>query len=348
MDRSLQHILTLTLGLLALASCTENDRTTEPVTGPDLPAAAVLAAAANSWTAKAIMPTGRLALAAAVVNNALHQPILYAIGGDDGNGQTLATVEAYDFAANTWATRTPLPVRLEETNGAGVIAGKVYVSGGRDLDNNSPGSDDGAPRSSLYAYDPVTDSWSRKADMPLPSMAGVTGAINGKLYVLNASFNSFYRYDPSTDTWSVVAKCPGTHFRGAAAVINGKFYVAGGVRFTAYGPIAIRRLHVYDPVTNTWSEKALMPHAVSDAAGARLLGQFYVVGGLSNDRGRDYVQAYDPVADAWASKAPLATFRDGLAASNFVNLNGQQRIVAIGGYGGLGDRWLKSNDVYTP
>jgi N-acetylneuraminic acid mutarotase len=347
MNRPMQAV-TLTMGWLALASCTENGTPTEPVTGQDKPTAAELAVAANSWTAKALMPTGRLALAAAVVNNSLHQPILYAIGGDDGNGQTMSTVEAYDFATNAWSTKAPLPVRLEETNGAGVIARKIYVSGGRDLDNNSPGSDDGFPRSSLYVYDPVTDSWSRKADMPLPSMAGVTGVLNGKLYVLNASFNSFYRYDPSADTWSVLPKCPGVHFRGAAAVINGKLYVAGGERFTAYGPIAIRKLHVYDPVSNAWSEKALMPHAVSSAAGARLLGQFYVLGGTSNNRGRDYVQAYDPVANTWALKAPLPTSRVSLAASNFVNLNGQQRIVAVGGYGGLGLRWLRSNDVYTP
>jgi N-acetylneuraminic acid mutarotase len=294
------------------------------------------------------MPTGRLSLAAAVVKNELQQPILYAIGGDDGNSVTLPTVEAYNFAANAWSTKTSMPVNLEETNGAGVIAGKIYVSGGRDLDNHSPGSDDGYPRRTLYVYDPASDSWTRKADMPLPSMGGVSGVINGKLYVLNPSFPSFYHYDPATDTWSMLPKCPIDHFRGAAAVIAGKFYVAGGVRFTANGPIAIRRLHVYDPATNTWAEKARMPYAVAHAAGARLLGQFYVLGGESNNHARDYVQAYDPVANTWALKAPLPTWRLGLAASNFVNLNGKQRIVAVGGYGGLGDRWLRSNDVYAP
>lgn len=348
MRRWTRITMALAPGLLVLASCSENSTPTEPVTGPDQPLAAELAAAANSWTAKAVMPTGRVTLAAAVVNNSLHQAILYAIGGDDGNGQTLSTVEAYNLATDTWSTKAPLPVKLEETNGAGLIAGKIYVSGGRDLDNTSPGSDDGAPRSSLYVYDSGTDSWSRKADMPQPSIGGVTGAINGRLYVLNASFNRFYRYDPSTDTWSVLPKCPGTHFRGAAAVIRDKLYVAGGERFAANGPIGIRRIHVYDPVTNRWSEKTAMPHAVYLAAGARLLGQFYVIGGIAGARSRDFVQAYDPVANTWRLMAHLPTFRDGLAASNFVNPNGRQRIVAIGGFGGLGPRRLKSNDVYTP
>jgi N-acetylneuraminic acid mutarotase len=343
-------IIASMFGVLALAACTDNGTPTEPVTGRDQPPAAELAVVANSWTAKATMPTGRVGLTAAVVNNSLHQPILYAIGGDDGGDQTLSTVEAYNFATNGWSTKAPMPVRLEGTNGAGVIAGKIYVSGGRDLDNNSPGSDDGFPRKSLYVYDPVSNSWSRKADMPLPGAGGTSGVINGQLYVLLGWFNGFYRYDPATDVWSALARCPVDHTSGAAAVINGKFYVAGGVKYTGtgFGSYAIRKLHVYDPVTNTWSAKALLPRGIYGAAGARLLGQFYVVGGtVSNGTSRRLVQAYDPVANTWTLKAQLPTWRTGLGASNFV-LNGQQRIVAIGGYGGVGLRWLRSNDVYTP
>ena len=348
MDRSLQRALTLTLGLLALTSCSDSSTPGEPAAGPDEPAFAELAATANRWTAKAAMPTGRVALAAAVVKNAGQESVLYAIGGDDGNNVTLATVEAYDFATNTWSARAPLPTPLQSTNGAGVIGGRIYVPGGRDLDNHSPGSDDGAPRSSLYVYDPAADTWSRKADMPEPSMSGVSGVIGGKLYVLDGASRRLYRYDPSTDTWTARRTCPGQHFGGAAAVISGKLYVAGGVRFSTGGPIAIRRLHVYDPATNTWSEKAAMPRAVAFAAGAGLLGSFYVLGGDANDRARDYVQSYDPVADTWTSKAALPTFRSSLAAANFVNANGKERIVAVGGFGGSGERWIRSNDVYAP
>lgn len=348
MRRWTRMAMALAPGFLVLASCAEDNTPAEPVTGSDQYLAAEAAAAANSWTAKPAMPTGRVGLAAAVVNNSLDQAVLYAIGGDDGAGRTLSAVEAFNLVTNTWSAKAPLPAKLEETNGAVVIAGKIYVSGGRDLDNNSPGSDDGYPRKSLYVYDQASDSWSRKADMPAPSMFGVSGAINGKLYVLNGWLNQLYRYDPAADTWAILPSCPGIHSSAAAAVLNDKLYVAGGVRYTADGPSAIRRLHVYDPFTNRWSEKAGLPHAVYSAAGARLLGQFYVIGGIAGAHGRDFVQAYEPVANTWTLKAHLPTFRLGLAASHFVNPNGRGRIVAIGGYGGLGARWLKSNDVYTP
>lgn len=313
----------------------------------DPSAVAELAVASNSWSARAAMPRGRVGLAAAVVNNPEHQPILYAIGGDDGRLVTLATVEAYDFATDSWSTKAPLPTPLESTNGAAVIDGKIYVSGGRDLDNHSPGSDDGFPRKSLFVYSPASNTWTRKADMPLPSMEGQTGVINGQLYVLLGDITGFYRYDPPSDTWSALAPPPIDHTLGSAAAINGKFYVAGGVRFSVNGRYATRKLHVYDPVTNTWIAKAPLPRGTEGAAGARLLGRFYVLGGDAVSVSRRLVQAYDPVADTWTLKAPLPTPRYGLAAANVV-LSGQQHIVAIGGYGGLDSRWLRSNDIYTP
>jgi N-acetylneuraminic acid mutarotase len=336
--RTMAHNIAALALLLLATGCSDEETMLEPVSS------GVAELTAGSWVQKAPLLTGRTALAAAAVNRP--SPVLYAIGGDV-DGRTLATVEAFDLTTNTWTTKAPLPARLESTNGAAVIGGKIYVSGGRDLDNNSPGSDDGAPRSSLYVYDPATDGWSRKADMPLPSMHGVSGVIDGRLYVLNPLYRRFYRYDPGSDTWTALARCPNPHPGGAATVIGGKLYVAGGYS-SADMTYPTKSLHVYDPKTNTWTAKALLPRGVAFARGARLDGKLYVIGGSGPSRGLDLVQAYDPATDTWTEMAPLPSWRTGLASSQFVNVNGRERIVAAGGYGGTGERWLKSNDVYAP
>lgn len=346
MPRPLWYPSLLALASLVLASCGGNDTPTAPSTGVE-GAGAALATAVTGWTERAPLPSSRVSLAAAVVNNSAGQPILYAIGGDDGDGVSLATLVVYDFASNSWSTRGSLPARLEETNGAGVIDGKIYVSGGRDLDNSSPGSDDGAPRSTLYVYDPAANSWTRKADMPEPSIAGVSGVIGGKLYVLNTESTRFFRYDPPTNSWSTLPHCPTQHFRGSGAVIGGKLYVAGGEIFSVNGPYAVKRVHVYDPISNSWTVRAPLIYPVFASAAARLQGQLYVLGGNRGDRSHNFVQAYDPVANAWSLKASLPTRRSSLAAANVV-LGGQQRIVAVGGFGGTGDRALRSNDLFTP
>ena len=68
----------------------------------------------------------------ATVTNAAGQSIVYAIGGATVVSPLtlLRKVSAYNAATNTWTERRPLPVPLYLSNGAGVINGKIYVSGG--------------------------------------------------------------------------------------------------------------------------------------------------------------------------------------------------------------------------
>jgi hypothetical protein len=294
------------------------------------PSGTELAAAALSWTERAPMPTGRSGLVGAVVYDAQNQPTFYAIGGGGVQGPLLPTVEAYNFGTDTWTTKSPLPEGLTEANGAGVIDGRIYVPGG--INTNDVNGD--YLRRTLYVYDPVSDSWSRKADLPIVTMGGVSGVIGRKLYVLagDPGARQFFRYDPATDKWESLASSPVDHFRGAAAVVQGKFYAAGGEKFANDGPYAIKKLHVYDPATDTWSAKALMPRGVFLAAGARLNGRLYVIGGLGASGVQRVVQEYNPATDTWTLKPPLPYQLCCSAASNFV-LSGRRGIILVGGQG---------------
>ncbi|HEX6107557.1 MAG TPA: kelch repeat-containing protein, partial [Gemmatimonadales bacterium] len=71
----------------------------------------------------------------------------------------LRKVTAYNVATNTWTDRRPLPVPLAWSNGAGVINGKIYVSGGFSE------TGDALPTRALYVYDPGTNTWTRKRDL---------------------------------------------------------------------------------------------------------------------------------------------------------------------------------------
>jgi N-acetylneuraminic acid mutarotase len=347
-SRSSQN-LAFAFSVFVLVSCSENTTPTQPETAGNQPAnPSELTIAANSWTAKARMPTARFNLAAGAVNNSLGQPILYAIGGIGvtfPDPTALSTVEAFNLATNTWSTKAPLPIPMESSNGVGVIGGKLYISG--------PAFGGGNVAGHLYMYDPGTNTWTRKADLPRPAGAGMTGVIDGKLYVL-AGFTftcdhcgendpNLYRYDPVSDTWASLPDCPGQHLLGAGAVVNGKFYVAGG----GEGFRLSRRLHVYDPVSNTWSEKARMSRRRYNIAGVTLLGRFYVLGGTTGDvDGIKFVEAYDPGTNTWVTKAPMLSGRSALAAAR-MNLDGVSRIVAVGGRNSNAGP-LRTAEAYTP
>jgi N-acetylneuraminic acid mutarotase len=324
----------LTIGGVALAACAEH--ATEPG-ATTAPASAPPAAVANSWISRANLPSPeRYYMATATVTNSAGQSILYVIGGKTNasdcecSGGSLSKVQAYNVATNTWTTRAPLPMPLYSTNGAGVINGKIYVSGGVASFHNH--------RRELHVYDPATNTWTRKHDMPHPTWRGVTGVINNQLYVLPGCEQEdrdechllvpfgFYRYDPVSDQWTALPIPPSRRIDGVAGVIGGRFYVAGG----SGGVNAQTRVDVYDPVTNLWSTRAPMPRFRVKAAGATLKAKLHVIGGIDPDGITGKTSVYDPATDTWSARAPMPTARFAIAASRVV-LNGEPRIEAVGG-----------------
>jgi N-acetylneuraminic acid mutarotase len=368
MSRPLVVALGLTL-CLGLAACGDIATPDQPgATAALSPAPPSFALASNSWTAQAPVPNAgpRDGLAAGVVPNSAGQTILYVLGGNSGDVQW-DDIEAYNPATNTWTTKG----RFTETqfsfgNGAGVIANKLYFSGG--YPDGVGGGSFGNIKNTLYAYDPRTNRVTRKANLPRHTANGVTGVINGKLYVLvgtcddcaQQTVRRLYRYDPATNAWATLPWSPHFHRGGAGAVINGKFYVAGGLDGVT-GPTAT--LDVYDPATNKWKTLAPMPVARVYTGAAPLQGKLYVIGGLGPDAygigevdlgcpqfgscGHVGVFAYDPATNRWNRKASLPTGLAFLAAAK-VTSDGRAGILAVGGSKEESDGTPSPNELYTP
>jgi N-acetylneuraminic acid mutarotase len=269
------------------------------------------------------MPTARSGAAAEQISG-----IIYVAGGY--NSETLAAamlLEAFDPASNTWTSKASLPDGRYQGNGAGAIAGRMYVAGG--WSTSGPFV---TTTNSVFVYDPNTDVWSSRANMPTPGAAGATGVIDGKLYVVPAfAFGAYaallYSYDPATDAWATLTPPPHIHDRPAAVVLNGKFYLAGGFEIDGATNGVSATLDMYDPASDSWTTLSPMPTARVGAAGAALDGRFYVVGGATSV-GPDFstVEVYDPVADTWTTDTPLPTPRGELVASVVAG-----NIYAIGG-----------------
>jgi len=314
----------LLFSTLAVASC---DTRTEPETSGSQPAIApALAVASNSWIRRADLPsTERWDLAAATVN-AAGQSIVYAIGGRTATWGSLSKVQAYNAATNTWTHKAPLPVPLYWSNGAGVIGGKIYISGGL--------SGYKEYRSSLYVYNPATNTWTQKRDMPNSSFRGVTGVSNNLLYVATGcdqedclfyEQTALYRYNPVTDRWTRLASPPTANGLGSGGFIGGKFYVTRGGG----------ELDVYDPATNQWTSRARMPLPQWRAAGVTMSAKLYVIGGYQTNADGTFTLSvrtavYDPATNTWTTQAPLPSGRADIAASR-VSVNGKPRINVVGG-----------------
>ncbi len=329
-------ISTALAAVLGLGAC-NSDRS---LTGPMAAEPAALAERridignpiSNSWGTRPDMPTARTGLVAATVNG-----VIYAIGGRTASQPTLAKVEAYDHDASliAWSDRASLPAARSYSSGAAVINGKIYVTGGFNMN--------GEPTRSLFVYNVATGSWSTKARIPVVSIGGASAAINGKLYVLSGPrpgdppHSKLHRYDPATNSW-VSRAAPSANLTGAVVgVIDGKLYVAGGEGSSE----VLSTLHVYDPSADAWLQsKANMPEGRVAAAGRVLNGKLYVVGGRGPGA-PGLTQVYNPVTNSWATKAPMLTPRFSAAAATAGGL-----LYVLGGVEGLS--YANTNEVYIP
>jgi N-acetylneuraminic acid mutarotase len=121
----------LALGSCALISCAE-DATQPGTVANQSPGTPELAVTSNTWLKRADMPgEARFGFAMATVTNSAGQSVFYVIGGCTvKGGYGRRTVSEYNVATNTWTRRASLPLLRCTTNGAGVIDGKIYVTGG--------------------------------------------------------------------------------------------------------------------------------------------------------------------------------------------------------------------------
>jgi Kelch motif len=332
MVRSPLNHLVLALGALALTACAEDRSPTQPESGtePASPGSLAAALAPNTWTLKAPAPGGLFGISAGVVPDASGQSIVYVFGGTDGAGSSGAGIITYKIGTNTWSgAGSESRVYIYNSNGVGRIGNTLYISGGETY-SGGYGHIDGQ----FSAYNPATKILTDKPTPPKLTAGGVTGVIDGKLYVLpgrcstdyypnqyycvSEPIRTLFRYSPTTNTWSWKRPAPHYHANGAGGVINGKFYVTGG---------ADRALDRYNPATDTWTTLAPLPTAGA-AIGAVLQGKLYVVvtGPYPTYVRRAY--AYDPATNKWTAKTAPRWDHDDIVP---ITWGGKPFLLAVGG-----------------
>ena len=169
-----------------------------------------------------------------------------------------------------------------------------------------------------------------------PTTGAQGGAIDGILYVAGGSGSSsgptanLEAYNPLTNTWSQKAPMNFVGVRGAGAVVDGRLYMLGGCVNSDCGGGASNRLDVYDPQTDSWSAKAAMPTPRYNFGAVSFNGKIYAVGGFNACPPCfpqiATLEVYDVATDAWTTKTPMPTVREGLQLVAFGD-----KIYALGG-----------------
>ncbi len=284
-------------------------------------------AAEGTWEQKANMPTSRSGFTTCVVDGKI-----FAIGGAiTGLGDlSLSTVEMYDPKTDKWKRKADMPTARTGA-AASVVDGKIYAIGGTALNKfKFDALVNGQVRTferwqpeelpTVEMYDPDTDTWIQKADMPTPRHTS-TCVVDGKIYAIGGiaykikSFrlDTVEMYDPVTDTWATGKNM--NHARGGAAVsvVDGNIYVMGGTGLPMIinhpGPF-LSSIEVYDSKRKHWREIGDMPTAKSGHTASVINGKIYVIGGYFRNQGqhtKDYktIEIYHPRTGRWTQKPDM-------------------------------------------
>jgi hypothetical protein len=156
-----------------------------------------------------------------------------------GVGSTFSNrLQCYDPTTNSWSFKTPMPSAARADAVAFVWNNKVYIAGGADtyvLGANTV-------YNQLWQYDPVADSWLRKADMPEGAIEGCYALrIGQKFYIPSVAGGGVQEYDPQANTWRQFAATGGNLNTYGVPFDDKNFalgYVLGGrMGFTETGPV---------------------------------------------------------------------------------------------------------------
>jgi hypothetical protein len=150
--------------------------------------------------------------------------------GQDFFGKDQTAFYQYDPVADSWSFRASFPGTRREGAAGFSVNGKGYVCSGAKVGTNGT-----SYLSDLWQYNPTSDTWVQKADLPAAGRMfslGLGTASNG--FVLTGSngtsfFNDCWEYFPSNNSWFNFPNVGGgVRTEAGGFSIGSTLYVAGG------------------------------------------------------------------------------------------------------------------------
>ena len=203
------------------------------------------------WRPIAPMSGPRANACSAIMDDEDGEPEMCVMGGVDGDGNVLTTVEAYSPRTNTWRTCLPLSQgRVGPV--AGIVSGRLVVAGGIG----------DAPLTSVEAYSPT--GWTLLPPMPHSACGGMACVLNGRLYVTGGPECNKLQVLELTEecgfAWSVRADVPAARNCAAGASHCGKLWVLGGPAKSYWDrEYATDSVVVYDADEDLWAPGPPLP-----------------------------------------------------------------------------------------
>ena len=176
----------------------------------------------------------------------------------NGQGKLTNYFWEYNFDVNTWMPKAKFSGPAREGVSTFSNGGKGYIVGGVSYSTSNSYYTN---YKDTWEYDQLTNSWTKKADLPVALGYAGGFSIGSKGYIVNGAYwnrendivfrSNLYEYNTQTDAWSLKAPFPGAgRLKPSVFVISGLAYVGGGKDdFYAFSH---QDYYKYNPATNSW------------------------------------------------------------------------------------------------
>ncbi len=301
----------------------------------------------TTWTLGAPIPTPRQLL-----GGASDDKLMYTVGGKNAKDD-LATVEAYDPAADTW---TSLPALAKARSDLGVaIADKRLVAIG--------GVSGDQVLKSVAAFDLSAKTWGDMPDMDMARHGMAAAAVDKKVYAIGGSTSAGDDQvtssaeslklaprvlQPATQ-WRSLPNAPTARLMMAWTVLDGKIWIMGGMR---HGE-TFQLVESYDPQTGAWQTQPPLPIPLHHATATTYRGEVVVLGGTEENLATPSNKVFVLRGGTWTELPGLTHARAAAAAVTVGD-----KMIVIGGQSDKklvpqteifdGTSWKDAADLPTP
>ncbi|WP_319434766.1 protein kinase domain-containing protein [Mycobacterium sp. RTGN5] len=263
----------------------------------------------TTWKLGAEMPTPRKML-----GGASDDKVVYTVGGTDGTND-LATVEAYDPAADSWTALPALPQPRSDL-GVAIADARLVAVGGLSA---------GQLLKTVSVMDVATKTWAGLPDMSTARHGMAVAAVEKTVYVIggatavgNAQVTSTAeslklaprKLQPAS-AWRSLPDAPTARLMMAWTVLDDKIFVAGGMR---HGEM-LQLVQSYDPQTGAWQTQPPLPVPLHHATATTYRGEMVVIGGASDELANASNKVYALRGTNWVELPSLTHARAAAGAA---------------------------------
>jgi Secretion system C-terminal sorting domain/Galactose oxidase, central domain len=267
---------------------------------------------ANSWTQKASFGGTTRIYACG-----------FSIGGNGYIGTGMDTnVPFSEFKNDLWEYDTAADSWTQKANFGGVgrdMAAGFSTGSEGFIGMGNGGLGGGTFYSDFWAYSPITNAWTQKANFPDTRYSAVTFGFSNSGYIATGlsqnggNMNDLWRYDTASNSWTQKANF------GAGVRTGAVGFSIGGRGFVGFGEGSVLPYFdfwQYDTATGGWSQMASAPSPspqIGASNGFSAGGKGYVmIGADSTGIFKLELWAYDTAANSWTRRADFpGVFRSG-------------------------------------